>query len=124
LTNFTALGTGVSTNNQIHREASLLGVIAVNRTNGYTTDMSNNLCILYPDLQPNKNNYDFVTSGIFNYVSFIGMNFQYTDQYLLEYNNTKFFKGCAFIDKKKTITSLCNDPLYSSTNICKKLASS
>ena len=120
LTNFTALVTGVSMNNQIHREASLLGVIAVNRTNGYTTDMSNNLCILYPDLQPNKNNYDFVTSGIFNYVSFIGMNFQYKDQFLLQYNNT-FFKSCAFIQKHKMLQSICYQPEYEITKVCKDI---
>ena len=119
LSNFTSMVTGVTINN-IYRESDLLGVVAVNRTNGYTTDISNNLCILYPQLQSNKNNYDFVTSGIFNYVSFIGMNFQYKDQFLIEYN-TKFFKSCAFIQKQKIIESICLDPEYGATNICKNL---
>ena len=116
LNNYTSLITGISLNN-IYRESTILGVVAVNRSSGKITDLSNNLTIVYPDLRPNKNNYDFVTSGIFNYVSFIGMNFQYTDQFLLEYNT--FFKLCAFIDKQKTITNMCIQPEYSSTTICK-----
>ncbi len=120
LSNFTSMVTGVSMNNNIYRESDLLGVIAVNRTNGYSTDISNNLTILCPELQPNKNNYDFVTSGIFNYVSFIGMNFQYKDQFLLQYNNT-FFKSCAFIKKEKTLESICMQPEYQTTNACKNI---
>lgn len=120
LMNFTAMVTGVSTNNNIYRESDLLGVVAVNRANGYNTDVSNNLCILFPPLQPNKNNYDFVTSGIFNELSFIGMNFQYKDQFLLEYNKD-FFNSCAFIKKQKVLDSICNRTEYSSTNICKEL---
>jgi hypothetical protein len=119
LSDFTSMVTGVSTTNNIYRESNLLGVIAVNRTNGHSTDVSNNLCLLYPDLQPNKNNYDFVTSGIFNYVSFIAMNFQYKDQFLIQYNKI-FFGSCAFIKKQKTIDTICLDPAYASTNICKK----
>jgi hypothetical protein len=120
LNNFTSMVTGVSMNNNIYRESSLLGIVAVNRTNGYTTDVSNNLCLLYPDLQPNKNNYDFITSGIFNNLSFIAMNFQYKDQFLLEYNNT-FFGSCAFIHKQKTLEKICLKPEYGSTNICKNM---
>ena len=119
LSGFTSMVTGVSMDNNIYRESSLLGVVAVNRTNGYTTDVSNNLCLLYPDLQPNKNNYDFVTSGIFNNVSFIAMNFQYKDQFLLEYEQT-FFGSCAFIQKQKTLRTICLKPEYSSANICKR----
>ena len=118
LSNYSSLVTGSSSNN-IYREGSLLGVVAVNRTSGKTTDISNNLTLLYPELQSNKNNYDFITSGIFNYVSFIGMNFQYTDQFLKEYNN--IFKLCAFLKKEKTISTLCYNNFYSSTNICKKI---
>lgn len=120
LSAFTSMVTGVSMDNNIHRESSLLGVIAVNRTNGYITDVSNNLCFLYPDLQPNKNNYDFITSGIFNCVSFIAMNFQYKDQFLLEYNKT-FFGSCAFIHKQKILETICIKPEYGSTNICKNI---
>ena len=121
LSNFTSLITGSSMNNNIYRESTLLGVVAVKRSTGNETDISNNLTILYPDLQPNKNNYDFITSGIFNYVSFIGMNFQHKDQYLLEYN--KFFKSCAFIHKKNTLSTMCVQPQYRSTTICKNINS-
>lgn len=120
LSSFTSMVTGVSMDNNIYRESSLLGVVAVNRTNGYITDVSNNLCLLYPDLQPNKNNYDFVTSGIFNNVSFIAMNFQYKDQFLLEYNKT-FFGSCAFIHKQKTLETMCLKTEYDSTNICRSI---
>jgi hypothetical protein len=120
LMSFTSMVTGVSMDNNIYRESSLLGVVAVNRTNGYITDVSNNLCLLYPDLQPNKNNYDFITSGIFNYLSFIAMNFQYKDQFLFEYNKT-FFGSCAFIHKQKTLETMCIKPEYGSTNICKNI---
>jgi hypothetical protein len=120
LYDFASMNLGVSTTNNIHRESNLLGVIAVNRTSGRSTDVSNNLCLLYPDLQPNKNNYDFVTSGIFNYVSFIAMNFQYKDQFLLQYNK-HFFGSCAFIKKQKTIDTICLDPAYGATNICKDI---
>ena len=82
--------------------------------------MSNNLCILYPDLQPNKNNYDFVTSGIFNYLSFIGMNFQYKDQFLIQYNTT-FFNSCAFVKKQKMIETMCLNPEFGATNVCKNI---
>jgi hypothetical protein len=123
LMSFTSMVTGVSMDNNIYRESSLLGVVAVNRTNGYITDVSNNLCLLYPDLQPNKNNYDFVTSGIFNNVSFIAMNFQYKDQFLLGYNKT-FFGSCAFIHKQKTLETICLKPEYASTNICKSIKKS
>jgi len=122
LHDFTSLVTGVSLNNNIYTESNILGVIAVNKVNGYTTDVSNNLCILYPDLQPHKNNYDFVTSGIFNYVSFIGMNFQYKDQYLIEYNKN-FFSSCAFVKKQKMIQTICNRGEYNTTNICKSIIS-
>lgn len=120
LSDFASMVTGVSMNNQIYRESTLLGVVAVNKTNGYSTDVSNNLSILYPDLQPNKNNYDFVTSGIFNYLSFIGMNFQYNDQFLIQYN-TKFFNSCAFIKKQKMIETMCLNPEFGATNVCKNI---
>lgn len=91
--------------NHIYRETKLLADVS-------TTDVSNNLTILYPDLQQNKANYDFVTSGIFNNISFIGMNFQYYDGFLALYNGTEFFSKCAFLDKVNIITSLCALPKY------------
>jgi hypothetical protein len=56
--------------------------------------------------------YDFVTTGIFNKITFIGMNFQYYDQYLSEYNGTSFFSTSAFLDKTKLLKSLCKNTLY------------
>jgi hypothetical protein len=91
--------------NHIYRETKLLADVS-------TTDVSNNLTILYPDLQQNKANYDFVTSGIFNNISFIGMNFQYYDGFLALYNGTEFFSKSAFLDKVNTITALCALPKY------------
>jgi hypothetical protein len=121
LSDFTSMVLGVSlNNNSIYRESGLLGVVAINRSNGKNTDISNNLTILYPDLQPNKNNYDFVTSGIFNNVCFIGMNFQYKDQFLLQYNNT-FFNSCAFVKKQRMLESMCLHPEYQATNVCKNI---
>jgi hypothetical protein len=94
-----------TTRNHIYRETKLLADVS-------TVDVSNNLTILYPDVQQNKNNYDFVTTGIFNLISFIGMNFQYYDQFLSQYNNTRFFSTCAFLDKGKTLSALCLLPEY------------
>jgi len=120
LMEYASLVTGSSLSNNIYRESSLLGVISVSKSTGTTIDVSNNLSFLYPDSDnPHNNNYDFVTSGVFNYVSFIGMNFQNNDIYLTEYN--KFFKTCAFIKKGDKLITMCNDPKYSSTLLCKNI---
>jgi hypothetical protein len=120
LMEYTALITGSSLSNNIYHESSLLGVISVSKSTGTTVDVSNNLSFLYPDSDNiNSNNYDYVTSGIFNYVSFIGMNFQNNDIYLVEYN--KLFKNCAFLNKGEVLSSMCSDPKYGSTNICKNM---
>jgi hypothetical protein len=73
------------------------------------------LSILYPDLQANSNNYDFVTTGFFNYISFIGMNYQYNDNFLKDYNN---HFSCAFMNKEKFIGNLCEKTEYSSSKFC------
>ena len=119
LSSYASLITGNSLSNNIYRESTLLGVLAVNRSTGNAQDISNNLTILYPDIQANKNNYDFITSGVFNNISFIGMNFQYMDQFLNEYN--KIFSICAFLNKGQKLDEMCNDNLYRSTNICKRI---
>lgn len=120
LMNYTSMITGSSLSNNIYRETSLLGVISVTKSTGGSTDISNNLTILYPDiLGANSNNYDFITTGMFNYITFIGMNFQRNDTYLSEYN--KFFKSCAFLNKGNVLKNMCADPKYSSTNMCKNL---
>jgi hypothetical protein len=120
LMDYTSLVTGSSLNNNIYRESSLISSISVSKSTNMPIDVSNNLSILYPDLlNANSNNYDFITTGLFNYVTFIGMNFQHNDTYLIEYN--KFFKSCAFLKKGNTISSMCSDPKYSSTNLCKNI---
>jgi hypothetical protein len=98
----------ISGTNHIYREQELMSSLSSSTGDS----LSKNLTILYPNLQSNNNNFDFITSGIFNSISFIGMNFQYYDQYLSEYNGTKFFSTSAFLDKEKLLKSLCNDKLY------------
>ena len=123
LNNYSSLVLGSSLSNTIYRESTILGVMAVDKATGTENNLMNNLTILYPELQQNKNNYDFITSGIFNYVSFIGMNFQYNDAFLREYNNT-FFASCAFISKLNTIQTMCSsNTSYSSTKFCKAVNS-
>jgi hypothetical protein len=104
---FTSLITS-GTSNHIYRETNLLASLSSSTGDS----LSKNLTILYPNLQSNNNNYDFITTGIFNNISFIGMNFQYYDQYLAEYNGSNFFSTSAFLDKTKTLESLCKDTLY------------
>jgi hypothetical protein len=120
LLDYTSLITGSSLSNNIYRESSLISSMSISKSTGTPIDVSNNLSVVYPDLlNANSNNYDFITTGMFNYVTFIGMNFQHNDTYLLEYN--KFFKSCAFLKKGNTLNTMCNDPKYSSTNLCKKI---
>ena len=114
LNNYAAMVTGKSLSQQLYRETNLLSLI--HSKSNSKTDISNNLTILYPNIQQNKINYDFTTSGIFNYVSFIGMNFQSSDKHLSEYNN--IFSASAFLYKKKQLQDMCNKKEYSSTNIC------
>lgn len=119
LVDYTSLITGSSLSNNIYRETSLISTITISKSTGNPIDVSNNLSMLYPDLNPNSSNYDFITTGMFNYITFIGMNFQHNDTYLIEYN--KFFKSCAFLKKGTTLASMCSDPKYSSTNLCKNM---
>jgi hypothetical protein len=120
LLDYTSLVTGSSLTNNIYRERSLISSMTISKSTGTPIDVSNNLSIVYPDLlNANSNNYDFITTGMFNYVTFIGMNFQHNDTYLIEYN--KFFKSCAFLKKGTTLAMMCSDPKYSSTNLCKKI---
>jgi hypothetical protein len=96
LMNYTSLVTGTFSN-RMFRESELLSEMDVNKSIGNSTDLSNNIHILYPNLQVNKNNYDFVTTGIFNKITFIGMNFQYYDIYLSDYND--IFTKSAILNK-------------------------
>jgi hypothetical protein len=122
LNNYTSLVLGSSLSNTIYRESTLLGVMSVNKETGNSNELINNLTFLYPDIQQNNNNYDFITSGIFNYVSFIGMNFQYNDAFLNEYNDT-FFSSSAIVSKLSILETICKKPEYGSTNFCKVINS-
>jgi hypothetical protein len=108
--------TGKSTTKQLYREKDLLSRVYMSKSTVSNEYLSNSLTILYPDIQQNKKNYDSVTSGIFNNVSFIGMNFQSSDKYLLDYNN--IFSKSAILYKKKTLQDMCSKKEYESTNIC------
>jgi hypothetical protein len=114
LNRYSTMTTGKSLSNHLYRETKLLSLI--HNSTSTNVDVSNNLTILYPNLQQNKKNYDFNTSGIFNYVSFIGMNFQSPDEHLSEYNN--IFSESAILYKPKIIQVMCDREEYSSTNIC------
>jgi len=120
LSSYTSLVTGSSISNHIYRESELLSVVSVNNSTGTDTNLSKNINILYPNLQINKNNYDFVTSGIFNKISFIGMNFQHNDtQFLSQYNT--IFSECAFLNKKDTLAKICSQSLYSPVKTCREI---
>lgn len=117
LNNYASMVTGKSMTQQLYREKNLLSALYMSNTRSVSNEsISNNLTILYPDIQQNKINYDSITSGIFNNVSFIGMNFQSSDKYLLDYNT--IFSKSAILYKKKTLQDMCIKNEYKSTNIC------
>ena len=113
LNNYASMVTGKSTTEQLYRETDFLNKTYNKISNEY---LSQNISILYPNIQQNKKNYDFTTSGIFNNVSFIGMNFQSNDAYLKEYNN--IFSKSAILYKQKILQEMCSKNEYKSTNIC------
>jgi len=83
------------------------------------SDIDNNsITILYPDIKQSKINYDFITTGIINDITFIGMNFQSDDKYLTEYNNNIFFEKSAFLNKKVVRGKMCNNDKYKNIGIC------
>lgn len=110
------LGTQI---NKIYRENDVLNTLSYNSQK--LIDVSNNLNIVYPNLEYSNSNYDFVTTGINNGISFIGMNFQNNDIYLKEYNNSLFFNNYAFIEKTATMTKLCAKQEYSNMTNCSKV---
>lgn len=66
---------------RIYRESELIW----NNPLDYATFKNNNmnsLNVIYPNLQTNYHNYDFITSGIDNGITFIGLNFQNNDSQL------------------------------------------
>ena len=116
LNNYASMVTGKSITQQLYREKDLLSRVYMSNSTVSNEYISNSLTILYPDIQQNKINYDSITSGIFNNVSFIGMNFQSSDKYLLDYNN--IFSKSGILYKQKTLQDMCIKNEYKSTNIC------
>jgi hypothetical protein len=113
---YTTMTLGTQTN-KIYRENDVLNT---SHNLQKLIDLSNNINIVYPNLEYSNSNYDFVTTGINNCISFIGMNFQNNDIYLKEYNNSSFFNNSAFIDKTTTMTNLCANSTYSIMTNCSK----
>jgi hypothetical protein len=99
LINYTSMVTGDSLSKHLYREKDLLARVYMSNKRVSDDYISNNLTILYPDIQQNKKNYDSISSGIFNNVSFIGMNFQSNDAFLKDYNG--IFSQSAILYKQK-----------------------
>ena len=110
LNKYNSLRIGTLNNNLYREENSLIQLKKIN------SDASANLTFLYPDLGFSSSNYDYVTKGVFNNISFIGMNYQTNDKYLKNYNlmfTVKSVKS-AFINKTTYIKSLIDTPAYNS----------
>jgi hypothetical protein len=70
-------------NNKVYRESELIdGKISINDYAEWFKTNANYLNIIYPNVQTSSSNYDFITSGFNNGISFIGLNFQTNDPYL------------------------------------------
>ena len=70
-------------NNKVYRESELIdGRISLNDYAEWFKTNANYLNIIYPNVQTSSSNYDFITSGFNNGISFIGLNFQTNDSYL------------------------------------------
>jgi hypothetical protein len=74
-----------SANNKIYRQMELIKNNVMEYLQ-FNSDNSNYINIIYPNLQTNSHNYDFVTSGFACGITFIGLNFQKNDKYLQKLN--------------------------------------
>jgi hypothetical protein len=77
---------------KIYRQSELLH----NSANDYITwsnNHSNELNIIYPNIQTNSHNYDYILSGFSNRISFIGLNFQTNDSHLALLNKDDSVPG-------------------------------
>jgi len=101
-----SLTVGGGTNNSYSEKESIINVSSIN------TNSQSNLTFLYPELSYLSSNYDFVTTGIFNNISFICMSFQTNDKWLTNYNSKDFFGSSAFILKTKIITNMASNAKY------------
>jgi hypothetical protein len=80
LYNITSLNLNGSTS-KIYRESELLHNTLTEYTT-WTNNLDGQLNIVYPNIQTNSYNYDFILSGFDNGISFIGLNFQTNDTQL------------------------------------------
>jgi hypothetical protein len=95
----TALTLG-TVNNQIYRESDVVSSIV--NIDHFSDKFKDYVNIIYPDISPTSDNYDFVTTGINTGIQFIGMNAQTMDNYLTIYNTNYFNK---YAIKKKIATT-------------------
>lgn len=102
-----SLTVGTGTNNAYNEKDSLINVSSIHE------NAQSNLTFLYPEISYISSNYDFVTTGIFNYISFICMSFQTNDKWLTNYNSKDFFGSNAFISKTEIITNMASNTKYS-----------
>ena len=71
-----------------------------------------NMCLLLPDKDKNRDNYDPTEIGFLNGVQFIAMNFQMKDEYLNVYNRIFTDARYAFAKKQEALrpTAYVFDP--------------
>jgi hypothetical protein len=118
LASITSLDLNTSTN-KIRYETEILDLL-LSEEAGLT--LSTNANIAFPNQQSSSANMDFVLSGLYYGITFIGMNFQNSDSIRTAYN--KFFTKGAFIEKNKDGQTQNNDgtPLLYTIDLTKKLA--
>ena len=85
LSKITSLVLTNDSSSKIYRESQLVFDSTLSYVK-FNNDNMNNLNIIYPNLQTNSHNYDFITSGFNNGISFIGLNFQTNDGQLARLN--------------------------------------
>ncbi len=107
-----------STDSKIYYETDLLD-LQLTHTPAATDDYYSNANILFPNRQASSVNMDFVQPGLYFGITFMGMNFQHSDNNLTAYNC--FFKQGPFIEKDPTGIANSNGdgtyaPLYTISN--------
>jgi hypothetical protein len=90
-------------NNQIYRESDVVTNMLNDST--FKDKFKEYVNVIYPDISPSSENYDFVTTGINNGIQFIAMNAQSKDTYLTTYNE-KYFNKYAFLKKAGTLSTV------------------
>ncbi len=127
LTTITSLDLNTA-KNKIRYETELLDAqLTISPIDRAGLQLSTNTNIAFPNRQSSSANMDFVLTGLYYGITFIGMNFQKADPARATYD--KFFSvggngsGCSFIEKNPNYTTT-NDttPLYT-INLIDKTAS-